>query len=319
MSLKNNKISNIRNVKLFDSYIKKNQIIKSDKKNNLLATKTTITPFASDKIPLKYLSHSAEPTITKPSTSDTETPKSNLPSQASALDKKAKRKISHSAIEKRRREKTNSVLKELQVLVPWLNNDSKFQKLEILENATMYIKQLIATKPPLHSTHDNTIVNVLNTPRPAKRKRVSQTSDSDLYSDCSGFDTALDTTPATNPISSYKKSIPNSAYPLKDSQLPQNQPAFGFPQNHIEYDLPQSYKLNSPLISPSISTFSSRSSTIDNSLSPPPLSPDLTSNNYYPNKSSHLNHQLTNKSFHTTPHPQNIQRNSQMNVNFLLS
>ncbi|OMJ27982.1 hypothetical protein AYI69_g2559 [Smittium culicis] len=319
MSLKTNNISNIRNVKLFDSYIKKNQVNKSDKKNNLLATKTTITPFASDKIPLKYLSHSAEPSTPKSSTTDTKTAKPKLPSQTSALDKKAKRKISHSAIEKRRREKTNSVLKELQILVPWLNNDSKFQKLEILENATMYIKQLIATKPQLHSIPDNNIVNVLNTPRPNKRKSVSQSTDSDFYSDCSGFDTALDTSPPTNPISPYKKSIPNSAYSLKDPQLPQNQPTFGFTQNHIDYSLPHSYKLNSPLISPSVSTFSSRSSTVDNSLSLPPLSPDLTPNNYYPNKSGHLNNQHTIKHFHNSPHPQNIQPNSQMNVNFLLS
>ncbi|KAJ2820946.1 hypothetical protein GGI24_004342, partial [Coemansia furcata] len=53
-----------------------------------------------------------------------------------------RRKISHSAIEKRRRERTNNVLKDLQVMVPWLSKSSKVQKLEILEAAAQYIKDL---------------------------------------------------------------------------------------------------------------------------------------------------------------------------------
>ncbi|KAJ2838940.1 hypothetical protein FBU31_000806 [Coemansia sp. 'formosensis'] len=60
----------------------------------------------------------------------------------SAEEKEMRRKISHSAIEKRRRERTNNVLKDLQVMVPWLSKSSKVQKLEILEAAAQYIKDL---------------------------------------------------------------------------------------------------------------------------------------------------------------------------------
>ncbi|KAJ2878317.1 hypothetical protein IWW38_006352, partial [Coemansia aciculifera] len=62
----------------------------------------------------------------------------------SAEEKEKRRKISHSAIEKRRRERTNNVLKDLQVMVPWLSKSNKVQKLEILEAAAQYIKSLMA-------------------------------------------------------------------------------------------------------------------------------------------------------------------------------
>ncbi|KAJ2354803.1 hypothetical protein IWW50_001932 [Coemansia erecta] len=63
-------------------------------------------------------------------------------SQYSAEEKEMRRKISHSAIEKRRRERTNNVLHDLQHMVPWLSKSSKVQKLEILEAAAQYISQL---------------------------------------------------------------------------------------------------------------------------------------------------------------------------------
>ncbi|KAJ2793281.1 hypothetical protein H4R21_005958, partial [Coemansia helicoidea] len=59
-----------------------------------------------------------------------------------AEEKEMRRKISHSAIEKRRRERTNSVLRELQEIIPGLPRSGKIQKLEILEAATEYIRQL---------------------------------------------------------------------------------------------------------------------------------------------------------------------------------
>ncbi|KAJ1885487.1 Sterol regulatory element-binding protein 2 [Kickxella alabastrina] len=61
-----------------------------------------------------------------------------------AEEKEIKRKVSHSAIEKRRRERTNSVLSELQNIVPGLSKPGKIQKLEILEAAAKYIRQLTA-------------------------------------------------------------------------------------------------------------------------------------------------------------------------------
>ncbi|KAJ2490530.1 hypothetical protein IWW37_003090 [Coemansia sp. RSA 2050] len=59
-----------------------------------------------------------------------------------AEEKEMKRKVSHSAIEKRRRERTNAVLRELQNIVPGLSKPGKIQKLEILEAAADYIRQL---------------------------------------------------------------------------------------------------------------------------------------------------------------------------------
>ncbi|KAJ2702620.1 hypothetical protein H4218_000736 [Coemansia sp. IMI 209128] len=59
-----------------------------------------------------------------------------------AEEKEMKRKVSHSAIEKRRRERTNAVLRELQTIVPGLSKPGKIQKLEILEAAADYIRQL---------------------------------------------------------------------------------------------------------------------------------------------------------------------------------
>ncbi|KAI8325832.1 hypothetical protein GQ54DRAFT_330636 [Martensiomyces pterosporus] len=61
-----------------------------------------------------------------------------------AEEKEMKRKVSHSAIEKRRRERTNAVLRELQNIVPGLCKPGKIQKLEILEAAAEYIRQLSA-------------------------------------------------------------------------------------------------------------------------------------------------------------------------------
>ncbi|KAJ2061075.1 hypothetical protein GGI17_003332 [Coemansia sp. S146] len=65
-----------------------------------------------------------------------------------AEEKEMKRKVSHSAIEKRRRERTNAVLRELQTIVPGLSKPGKIQKLEILEAAADYIRQLTTTTAP---------------------------------------------------------------------------------------------------------------------------------------------------------------------------
>ncbi|KAJ2907594.1 hypothetical protein GGI21_003731 [Coemansia aciculifera] len=66
-----------------------------------------------------------------------------------AEEKEMKRKVSHSAIEKRRRERTNAVLRELQDIVPGLSKPGKIQKLEILEAAADYIRQLTNSAPEL--------------------------------------------------------------------------------------------------------------------------------------------------------------------------
>ncbi|KAJ2162274.1 hypothetical protein GGF46_000765 [Coemansia sp. RSA 552] len=63
-------------------------------------------------------------------------------SMLSAEEKELRRKVSHSAIEKRRRERTNAVLRDLQDMVPGIPKFGKIQKLEILEGAAEYIRQL---------------------------------------------------------------------------------------------------------------------------------------------------------------------------------
>ncbi|PVV01480.1 hypothetical protein BB560_004100 [Smittium megazygosporum] len=58
------------------------------------------------------------------------------------VSKRPKRKTSHSEIEKRRRQKINNALRQIQTLVPWLDDDCQYQKLEILEHAVNFIKIL---------------------------------------------------------------------------------------------------------------------------------------------------------------------------------
>ncbi|KAJ1907154.1 hypothetical protein LPJ81_000943 [Coemansia sp. IMI 209127] len=59
-----------------------------------------------------------------------------------AEERERKRRISHSAMERRRRERTNNVIGELKDLIPWLRNEARLQKLEVLEQCVSYIKDL---------------------------------------------------------------------------------------------------------------------------------------------------------------------------------
>ncbi|KAJ2162275.1 hypothetical protein GGF46_000766 [Coemansia sp. RSA 552] len=61
---------------------------------------------------------------------------------SSAEEREHKRRISHSAMERRRRERTNDIINELKDLIPWLRNEAKLQKLEVLEQCANYIKEL---------------------------------------------------------------------------------------------------------------------------------------------------------------------------------
>ncbi|KAJ2661076.1 hypothetical protein IWW48_002631 [Coemansia sp. RSA 1200] len=85
------------------------------------------------------------------SPSSSMTSKSHMPDTRllTAEEKELKRKISHSAIEKRRRERTNMVLRELQSIIPGLSKSGKIQKLEILEAAAEYIRDLTAAPKPI--------------------------------------------------------------------------------------------------------------------------------------------------------------------------
>ncbi|KAJ2197529.1 hypothetical protein IW144_002375 [Coemansia sp. RSA 522] len=72
----------------------------------------------------------------------------------SAEEKELRRKVSHSAIEKRRRERTNAVLCSLQDMVPGLPKSGKIQKLEILEAAAEYIRRLKLASNGAKSVHE---------------------------------------------------------------------------------------------------------------------------------------------------------------------
>ncbi|KAJ2725013.1 hypothetical protein GGI07_001582 [Coemansia sp. Benny D115] len=63
---------------------------------------------------------------------------------ANAEERERKRRISHSAMERRRRERTNAVINELKFLVPNMRDEARTQKLEVLEQSVIYIKELHA-------------------------------------------------------------------------------------------------------------------------------------------------------------------------------
>ncbi|KAJ1721580.1 hypothetical protein LPJ53_003924 [Coemansia erecta] len=45
-------------------------------------------------------------------------------------------------MERRRRERTNNIIDELKALIPWLRDEARLQKLEVLEQCVCYIKEL---------------------------------------------------------------------------------------------------------------------------------------------------------------------------------
>ncbi|KAJ2547090.1 hypothetical protein EV175_005355 [Coemansia sp. RSA 1933] len=100
-------------------------------------------------------------------------------SMYTAEEKEMRRKISHSAIEKRRRERTNNVLRDLQNMVPWLSKSSKVQKLEILEAAAQYIKEL---RLPTGAASD-CIKNIRSSPTLSASTHVDE-SDVDQAGEC---------------------------------------------------------------------------------------------------------------------------------------
>ncbi|KAJ1817903.1 hypothetical protein LPJ60_004598 [Coemansia sp. RSA 2675] len=131
----------------------------------------TVIDYGTIKSPsLSYsssLSKTASPAPPAPATTQTKAALSGVRrrrgarSVYSAEEKEMRRKISHSAIEKRRRERTNNVLKDLQVMVPWLSKSNKVQKLEILEAAAQYIKDLrSASGAPVTFDHSRMVSSV---------------------------------------------------------------------------------------------------------------------------------------------------------------
>ncbi|KAJ2661077.1 hypothetical protein IWW48_002632 [Coemansia sp. RSA 1200] len=99
-----------------------------------------------------------------------------------AEERERKRRISHSAMERRRRERTNNIINELKALIPWLRNEARLQKLEVLEQCVSYIKELqqhqSAQSPRPNTTTNTTGAGtttdaLLSSPSPRKRRRTS--------------------------------------------------------------------------------------------------------------------------------------------------
>ncbi|KAJ2551630.1 Sterol regulatory element-binding protein 2 [Coemansia sp. RSA 1933] len=117
------------------------------------------------------LSYSAQQNHTAASaTASSSSPSSAVPGSATAgasyllegrpltaEEKELKRKVSHSAIEKRRRERTNTVLRELQGIIPSLSKSGKIQKLEILEAAAEYIRDLTTAPKPANEAETSSL------------------------------------------------------------------------------------------------------------------------------------------------------------------
>ncbi|KAI9203312.1 uncharacterized protein BJ171DRAFT_624338 [Polychytrium aggregatum] len=63
-------------------------------------------------------------------------------SSAAALDRESRRKITHTAIEKKRRERINQKILELRTLVPSCASQESIQKVSVLEKTVEYIRDL---------------------------------------------------------------------------------------------------------------------------------------------------------------------------------
>ena len=66
------------------------------------------------------------------------------------ITKKERRKVSHSVIEKRRRERINYCISQLNVLVPSCHAEDNLQKLAVLEKTVEYIRTMQGIKTDLH-------------------------------------------------------------------------------------------------------------------------------------------------------------------------
>ncbi|KAJ2863062.1 Sterol regulatory element-binding protein 2 [Coemansia aciculifera] len=73
----------------------------------------------------------------------------------SAEEREQKRRKSHSAMERKRRERTNDKIDEIKGLIPWLRDEARLQKLEILEHCVEYIRELQDRVRHLPATSNN--------------------------------------------------------------------------------------------------------------------------------------------------------------------
>ncbi|KAJ2716385.1 hypothetical protein H4R19_000682 [Coemansia spiralis] len=85
-----------------------------------------------------------------------------------AEEREQKRRVAHSAMERRRRERTNQVIDTLKGMVPWLRDEARMQKLEVLEQCVCYIKELQQSAEAVGAP-----------PLPTKRRRGQSWPDSD--------------------------------------------------------------------------------------------------------------------------------------------
>ncbi|KAJ2003228.1 hypothetical protein GGI04_001824 [Coemansia thaxteri] len=120
-----------------------------------------------------------------------------------AEEREQKRRVSHSAMERRRRERTNNIISELRGLIPWLRDEARLQKLEVLEQCVCYIKELQKKDraQKAGSRHDQPAAPSADELRPAAKRQRRESSlsrgsagshdedaDSHLSGDCDDVD-----------------------------------------------------------------------------------------------------------------------------------
>ncbi|KAI8325833.1 hypothetical protein GQ54DRAFT_178270 [Martensiomyces pterosporus] len=99
-----------------------------------------------------------------------------------AEERERKRRISHSAMERRRRERTNTIINELKNLIPWLRNEARLQKLEVLEQCVCYIKELQSSSAGLGGSSGSSNGQL------KRRREEDEGQASDDYTSPSPFD-----------------------------------------------------------------------------------------------------------------------------------
>ena len=110
----------------------------------------TSSPLTGPSAPLQLLSPPSGPTLVTATASSGSSSKRRASSHAKAVDQETRdlmRKVSHSAIERRRRERINDKILQLKHLVPSCVDEDHLHKLSILQSTIEYIQYLKSVLP----------------------------------------------------------------------------------------------------------------------------------------------------------------------------
>ncbi|KAJ1995768.1 hypothetical protein GGI25_000746 [Coemansia spiralis] len=181
-----------------------------------------------------------------------------------AEERENRRRISHSAMERRRRERTNNIINELKELIPWLRNESRMQKLEVLEQCVCYIKEL---QQQQQTGTQSEAITANSCSSPSKRQRTdggyqscSPISEEENVSD--EHNSQKEVTPASDGLASSPHALP----------LPQNRSSRS-PQTKTSPDTTTTTITDAAIVSiPRPSRASSPSNSQEAALSAPAIS-----------------------------------------------